>query len=94
MECETAMEIAYLITALGMVFCCVFCYERGVKAGKAVREVRTTERVTEGGNVVAQETVTMAPEAAAEEPTQEEKDFDKAYRNWQGYEPKYPGVKE
>ncbi len=87
------MEIAYLIAALGAALFCVFCYERGIKAGKALREVRTTERVTGGAEIVTQETVTAAPEAAGEE-TQEEKDFDKAYRNWQGYEAKYPGAKE
>lgn len=86
------MEIVYLIVAVGAVFLCVFCYERGIKAGKALREVRTTERITEGGKIVTQE-IMAAPEAAGER-TQEEKDFDKAYRNWQGYEAKFPGVKE
>jgi hypothetical protein len=87
------MEIAYFIAALGAAFLCVFCYERGIKAGKALREVKTTERITGGGSVTIQETVTAIPEAAKTE-TQEEKDFDKAYRSWQGYEPRYPGVKE
>lgn len=87
------MEFFYMIIAFGVVFSCVFCYERGIKAGKTLREVRTTERVTEGGKVVTQETAAIIPEAAQER-TQEEKEFDKAYRNWQGYEPKYPGVKE
>ena len=83
------MEIAYMIAAAGVVFSCVFCYERGIKAGKALREVRTTERIIEGGKTVTnQETGAIVPEAAKEE-TQEEKEFDKAYRNWQGYEAKY-----
>lgn len=70
------MELIYLAVAVAVVFLCLFCFMKGVKVGRAIKEDKPLPNVVDLVKL-------------DNSPSKEEKKRAEEFENWIGYQPKY-----